>query len=144
MPSGKKINSRTKGAQGERECAEQLRKTMGWDARRSQQFSGNAGDADLVIPQMPMCFPEVKRVQKLNIPEAMEKAVDQCKGKIPVLFHRTNRSREGWLVTLRLTDLMQFSKFVTIASRFSPPGPSEVTSENDTTCSPVPEFKGQP
>lgn len=127
------INSRQKGASGERECAEQLRLTMGWAARRSQQFSGNAGDADLVIDQMPTIFPEVKRVQRLNIPEAMEKAVEQCKGKIPVLFHRTNRSKEGWLVTLKLTDLTDFSKAVVIASKFSTPGQSEATSQNDMT-----------
>lgn len=133
------INSRQKGAAGERECAEQLRLTMGWDARRSQQFSGNAGDADLVIDQMPMIFPEVKRVQRLNVPEAMDKAVEQSKGRIPVLFHRTNRARNGWLVTLRLSDLTALSKFVVIASKFSTPGRSEEALSEDTTSSPEPD-----
>jgi hypothetical protein len=120
------INSRAKGAQGERECAEALKEIMGWDARRAQQFSGNAGDADLVIPQMPI-FAEVKRVQKLNVPQAMDKAAEQCRGKIPVLFHRTNRATNGWLVTVRLTDLEELAKFVTVASKFSQRGQSEAS-----------------
>lgn len=131
------INSRAKGAAGERECAEALRQIMGWEGvRRAQQFNGNAGDADLVIPQLPAIFPEVKRVQKLNVPEAMDKAAEQCRGKCPVLFHRTNRAKNGWLVTVRLTDLEKVAKFIAIASKFSRQGQSEVPSPNGSTSYP--------
>lgn len=134
------INSRAKGAVGERECAEALRQIMGWEGvRRAQQFNGNAGDADLVIPQLPTIFPEVKRVQNLCVPKAMDKAVEQCKGKCPVLFHRTNRARNGWLVTVRLTDLEMFAKFIVIASKFSQRGQSEVPLSNGSTSYPSPE-----
>lgn len=134
------INSRAKGAAGERECAEALRQIMGWTGvRRAQQFNGNAGDADLVIPQLPTIFPEVKRVQRLNVAEAMDKAAEQCKGKYPVLFHRTNRAKNGWLVTVRLTDLEMVAKFISIASRFSQRERSEACSENGSTSFPTQE-----
>lgn len=41
------MNSRAKGAGGERELAKKLRE-YGYDCRRGQQFSGANGDADVV------------------------------------------------------------------------------------------------
>ena len=125
------INSRQKGAAGERELCHTLKELFGWEARRTQQFSGNAGDSDVIVPELPDAFVEAKRVQKLNVPEAMEKAVDQCRGKVPLLCHRTNRAREGWLLTIRLSDLMLLSKMVeSIGTKAEPP---VQPSENGTT-----------
>ena len=48
---------------------------------------------------------EVKRVERLNVPEAMKQAVrdaEKFHDGVPALFHR--RSREPWLVTMRLHD----------------------------------------
>lgn len=46
------MNSRTKGAAGERELASKLRE-YGFEARRGQQYSGANGDADVVgLPQI--------------------------------------------------------------------------------------------
>ena len=47
------MNSRTKGAVGEREVASMLR-GYGYKARRGQQYSGANGDADVV--GLPVCF----------------------------------------------------------------------------------------
>ena len=58
------MNSRDKGARGEREAASLLRE-YGYDARRGQQFSGANGDADVV--GLPDIHLEIKRVEKLNI-----------------------------------------------------------------------------
>lgn len=63
------MNSRNKGAAGERELAGKLR-DYGYDARRGQQYSGANGDADVV--GLPGIHIEVKRVERLNIDEAME------------------------------------------------------------------------
>lgn len=106
------INSRSKGKNGELELCHTLKEMFGWEARRSQQHCGDAGDADVVIEGMPNAFPEVKRVEKLNVLEAMEKAVAQSKGKTPLLFHRKNRSKVGWLLTIRLEDLMNLLEMV--------------------------------
>ena len=49
---------------------------------------------------------ECKRVEKLNISNAIKQAVNDCKDeKFPTVFHRKNR--EEWLVTMRLDDWMK-------------------------------------
>jgi hypothetical protein len=94
-----KINSRDKGKRGERELAGILR-SHGYDTRRGQQYSGANGDADVV--GLPGVHIEVKRVERLNITDAMSQAIGDAKEKIPAVFHRKNN--EAWLVTMRLDD----------------------------------------
>lgn len=132
------INSRSKGKKGELELCHTLKELFGWDARRSQQHCGDAGDADVVIEGMPTAFPEVKRVEKLNVMKAMEKAVEQCQGKTPLLFHRMNRSKVGWLLTIRLEDLMPLLEMVD--SMPSPQEPCDPPSTEGTTCFRLPGF----
>lgn len=104
------MNSRRKGADGEREIAEILR-TYGYDARRGQQFSGLAGDADVI--GMPGYHLEIKRVEKLNIDTAMAQSIRDADAEsiragtviTPVVMHR--RNRKEWLVTMRLDDFMR-------------------------------------
>ena len=103
-----KINSRQKGCVGERQMAQEIERVMGWTANRTAQHCGDAGDSDISIHQLPQVFAEVKRVEKLNVQAAMDKAAEQAEaaGKIPVLFHRRNRT--PWLVTLKLDQLPKF------------------------------------
>ena len=61
MKSTKKINSKRKGSNGEREIAKILR-DHGYEARRGQQYSGANGDADVI--GVPGVHIEVKRVLK--------------------------------------------------------------------------------
>lgn len=90
------MNSRNKGAAGERELAGKLR-DYGYNARRGQQYSGANGDADVV--GLPGIHIEVKRVERLNIDEAMGQARrDAREGEIPVVFHRKNG--QGWKATM--------------------------------------------
>lgn len=90
------MNSRAKGAAGERELAGKLR-DYGYNARRGQQYSGANGDADVV--GLPGIHIEVKRVERLNIDEAMGQARrDAREGEIPVVFHRKNG--QGWKATM--------------------------------------------
>lgn len=90
------MNSRNKGAAGERELAGKLR-DYGYNARRGQQYSGANGDADVV--GLPGIHIEVKRVERLNIDEAMEQARrDAREGEIPAVFHR--RNGQPWKVTM--------------------------------------------
>ena len=54
---------------------------------------------------LPGIHIEVKRVEKLNVVEAMEQSIrdsERMKDGIPALFHR--RNRKPWLVTMRLED----------------------------------------
>ena len=90
------MNSRDKGKRGELEVAHLL-KEYGYDARRGQQFSGANGDADVV--GLPGIHIEVKRVEKLNIENAVEQSIRDAKeNEKPIVLHRKNKRK--WLVTM--------------------------------------------
>lgn len=94
------MNSRQKGARGERELASIL-KSYGYDTRRGQQYSGANGDADVV--GLPGIHIECKGVEHLNLYDAMEQATrDARQGETPVVMHRKNNCK--WLVTMWLED----------------------------------------
>jgi Holliday junction resolvase len=134
------VNSRAKGARAERDLCHALKETLGWDARRSQQFCGNAGDADLIVDQAPGLFVESKMVEKLNVTQAMEKAVEQCGGALPILCHR--KKRTDWLVTVRLQDLVHLS--VMVSTSCTPQAPSDPTSPPAMTSCPPEDLPVQP
>ena len=91
---------REKGKRGERELSRVLRE-YGYDARRGQQYCGAAGNADVI--GLPGIHVECKRVEKLNLLDAVAQAVnDAFPGLLPAVFHR--RDRCDWLVTMRLSD----------------------------------------
>lgn len=113
--ASKRINSRQKGAAGERELAEIFR-AMGYaSARRSQQFCGVNSDSDLAIEEMPGLLIESKRVQRLDLHEAVVKAASDAAPhlKTPMVCHRKNGCE--WLATIRLKDLHVFVERMTQA-----------------------------
>ena len=100
------INSRRKGADGEREIAHILQE-KGFEARRGQQFCGKNGDADVV--GLDGIHMEIKRVENLNIYNAMAQSKSDARdGEIPVVIHR--RNRDEWKVTMRLDDFIEMYK----------------------------------
>ena len=97
------INSKRKGAVGENELANKL-KEYGYETRRSVQYNGKDGQADVL--GLPSIHIECKRVEKLNLYDAMEQAKRDAKnGDKPTVFHRKNRC--NWLVTMELDDFME-------------------------------------
>ena len=113
------MNSRTKGAAGERELSKVLSELLGAKCRRGQQFCGGNGDADVV--GIPGIHIESKRVEKLNIHEAMGQSVrDARPSTVPVVCHRKNRTE--WLLTVRLADLVTLAGVI---SQLEPFGNSE-------------------
>lgn len=93
------INSKKKGAKGERELASKLRE-HGYSCRRGQQYNGLEGE-DVVGLDYIHC--EVKRVEALNLDEAMEQAKRDSKdNQMPAVFHRKNNKK--WKVTMELDD----------------------------------------
>lgn len=95
--------SRDKGKKGERELATLLRE-YGYDTRRGVQYNGADGSADVL--GLNGVHIECKRVERLNIYDAMEQAIgDAREGEIPAVFHR--RNRDYWKVTMRLEDFME-------------------------------------
>lgn len=96
-----RINSIQKGKAGERELANKL-KEYGYDTRRGQQYNGIEGDDVVGLPGIHI---ECKRVERLNIDNAMEQSKRDAKGNIPVVMHRKNR--KNWLVTIELDRFME-------------------------------------
>lgn len=100
---GGTLNSRDKGKRGELELSHKL-ESYGYPARRGQQYCGANGDADVL--GLPGIHIEVKRVEKLNLYDAMSQAISDAKeGEYPTVFHRKNHS--DWLVTMRFDDWMK-------------------------------------
>lgn len=94
--------SRNKGAQAERELANILRE-RGYPVNRGKVFYK---ESDVV--GLEGIHIECKRVERLNIHEAMKQAVNEAQkrsdGK-PAVFFR--RDRGEWLVTMRLSDWLE-------------------------------------
>ena len=100
-------SSQRKGRAGEIELAHVLQ-NYGYDVQPGQAVSfGEVPD----LSGLPGLHIEVKRVEKLNVPEAMAQAVrdSECfQDGAPALFHR--RNWQPWLVTMRLSDFMDIYK----------------------------------
>ena len=93
------INSKKKGAKGERELANKL-KEYGYETRRGQQYNGLEGEDVVGLDYIHI---ECKRVERLDLGSAMYQAKkDSKESQLPAVFHRKNRS--NWLVTMELQD----------------------------------------
>ena len=99
------MNSKRKGKAGELEWCKLCRVHGFKDVRRTAQFCGNTGEAADCIG-LPGIHQEVKRVEKLNIHEAMAQAERDAEvegeGNMPIVAHRRNNTK--WLVTMRAED----------------------------------------
>lgn len=101
------VNSKEKGKRGELELAALLRDYGFTDAKRGQQYHGGSDSPD-IVDALPGIHIECKRVEKLNIVEAMAQADRDCGDNIPAVFHRRNRT--PWLVTIHLDNFMELYK----------------------------------
>ena len=83
------INSKTKGKVGELEFSKLCRRN-GYNTRRTQQFCGSSGQAADVVGLDGISI-EVKRVEHLNIHEAMNQSVSHRpparKASLPTVAH---------------------------------------------------------
>lgn len=101
------MNSRNKGAAGERELAKILRGYGYKESRRGQQYCGKNGDADVI--GLPGIHIECKRVEHLNIYDAMKQSQNDSKdGETPTVFHRKNN--RPWMVTMTIDDWVRMYK----------------------------------
>ena len=115
------INSRSKGAIGERELAALLRE-WGYGAQRGQQFKGGPESPD--VAGVPGVHFEVKRTEQFRLYPAVDQARRDAAGKaIPVVAHRCNGNkgprvscRGDWLFVLGADD------FRRLLALYSPPG----------------------
>lgn len=104
--------SRDKGKRGEREAAAQIAHHWGaTGARRSVQFCGGAGDADLI--GAPGLHLEVKRYARIAALDFLEQAeMDAKPGTVPIVLMREDASTE-WVCMLRVHDAPEFARRLT-------------------------------
>lgn len=106
-----RINSRSKGKVGERQLRDVFREAGFLKCRRGQQFSGEQGNPDVVIPEIPSIHLEAKYCQNTALYDWMTQAVNDSNGggivesKLPVVCHRKKHS--PWLAILRIEDFIQ-------------------------------------
>ena len=100
-----KINSRAKGATGERELAHILRTQGHTEARRGQQYCGANGDADVV--GVKGIHIECKRQEKVYDERWMKQAeADAKQGEIPVVIYRRNHEKWKLLIRQDIADII--------------------------------------
>ena len=99
-----RINSRNKGANGEREFANLLTKE-GFQAERGQQHSGGKDSPDVKCEGLTGVHFEVKRVQSGNLYKWLAQAIRDAKDNIPIVAHRRNNA--DWVAVLPMTELLK-------------------------------------
>ena len=101
-----KINSYQKGARYERQIRDFFKENGYDEAYRSNQFQGNHKQGSPDVSETPYLHVECKHVERLNIHNAMEQAIEdaelQGEGEIPVVFHTKNHKKD--LVTMEQSD----------------------------------------
>ncbi|WP_312372709.1 hypothetical protein [Lachnoclostridium sp.] len=97
--------SKNKGKVGERELANKLKEYGFDDVRRSVQYNGRHEEGQPDLTGLDGIHVECKRVEKLNIYDAIEQAKRECGCTelpfgydLPAVFHRKNNHE--WLVTM--------------------------------------------
>jgi len=96
-------SQKNKGKRGELELAHMLT-DHGFPAHRGVQFSGGPDSPDVICESLPFHF-ECKRTEHLRIHESMRQAIRDAGDMTPAVAHR--RNRDDWLVTLKLSDLLE-------------------------------------
>lgn len=98
------VNSKQKGARGERQFRNKCRE-HGYDAKRTAQYCGNSGEASDVVG-LPGIHIEVKVGGNIRLYDARDQAVHDAeaagKGDLPIVAHK--RDRDEWLITMRADD----------------------------------------
>lgn len=92
------VNSRAKGARGERLWRDRLRDN-GFTARRGQQFSGGSDSPDVICEELKNLHMEVKFVENLSLKKAIEQAERDSGGKPWIIAHK--RKNEPWMIYMK-------------------------------------------
>lgn len=100
------MNSKRKGSAGERELLGILAQ-YGKAERNDQRYIGGVDNPDISFEIGGTRYHvECKRVERLNLHEAMNQAMHDANGHaVPVVIHR--RSREPWMITMQLNDWLK-------------------------------------
>jgi hypothetical protein len=111
------MNSKTKGKRFELECAKLLSEVLGTEVRRTAQYCGKGGTADLVIPALPRLHTECKRRRESVTPDQAQHFDDQCErdreaDSVPWSVHRADNAPV--LCTVRAEHLKPFCRMLAV------------------------------
>lgn len=97
------VNSKAKGARFERTLASKFREYGYSDARRTNQYCGNTGDASDVVG-LDGIHIEAKHQERMQLYDWMAQAIRDSEGtgNLPTVFHKKNNA--PILVTMELDD----------------------------------------
>jgi len=95
------LNSRAKGAAGERELVDELNR-LGLMARRTVQYCGKSGDAADIVISGTELHVECKRAEHVRLYEWIEQAKRDSHGRPYAVFTRRNRSEWHVVIPLEL------------------------------------------
>lgn len=105
-------NGMKKGKEAEREFARAINNVGLFNAIRGCQNRGGPDSPDILCDG-PLFF-EVKRRERLDLSGSIAQAVRDSgypnSGRTPVVASRKNR--EGWLLTVRIEDVVDFSRAI--------------------------------
>lgn len=102
--------SKRKGASGERELAKVLSSLFkGLEAHRGRQYHGGPGTPDVIL-SIDGLHLEVKRTETFSPYKAMEQAIGDANGALPMVLHRKNRGE--WMSFVHLKDLPALIKIL--------------------------------
>ena len=99
------MNSREKGAVGERELAGELNR-IGMIARRTVQYCGKGGDAADVVAEGLDLHIEVKRCERVKLADWIAQAQRDARARDWVVFTRQNN--RPWLCACQCERCVQF------------------------------------
>lgn len=105
------INSKEKGKRGELEVVQLLRNAGFPAAERTAQYCGNNPEGAADVRGVPGIHIEVKRVEHLNIDDALDQSrrdAGKTDGGLPVVVHR--RNGKDWKVTMDARDWIALFK----------------------------------
>tara|TARA_R100001463_G_scaffold60072_2_gene112458 strand:- start:977 stop:1321 length:345 start_codon:yes stop_codon:yes gene_type:complete len=105
------MNSRRKGKTGELEAAKAVESALGIEGmRRSQQYCGVAGDADIVgIPGLHFEVKRYKRISSIDFLRQAER--DAVNADLPIVVMREDGDT-NWVVQLKLDNLKELSQIL--------------------------------
>lgn len=98
------MNSRAKGARGEREAAAFL-SVNGFPARRGCQFAGSPDSPDVLCQALERIHFEVKRTERTDIYGWLTQAQADADDRLPVVLHRKNGGK--WVAILDATEFLR-------------------------------------
>ena len=116
-------NSKRKGTVAERELAN-IFTAAGVPSRRSVQYCGRAGDADIVCDHLDLHI-EVKRTEQLRLTEVIAQASSDSGGKPWIIVHRSNG--RPWMVIQTLDQWAADSAAFRAARAKNAAAPQEAT-----------------